>query len=110
MLKPYQEEHDLFREQVRKFAENELAPNVDEWERDECFPNWVFKKAGELGILGAHYPEELGGGQVGVTRVQGRGVDQPFLDQQFWADEQGVAGEGGWARIGGVAVAHGYEG
>lgn len=62
MPSPYQEEHDLFRQQVRAFAERELAPHVDEWERDELFPNWVFQKAGELGILGAHYPEDVGGG------------------------------------------------
>jgi citronellyl-CoA dehydrogenase len=62
MQSPYSEEHDMFRAQVRKFAENELSPHVDEWERDELFPNWVFKKAGELGILGAHYPEDVGGG------------------------------------------------
>ena len=46
---------------VRQFCERELAPHVDEWERDELFPNWVFKRAGELGIFGAHYPEEVGG-------------------------------------------------
>ena len=58
----FTEEHELFRKQVAAFAEKELAPHVDQWEEDELFPNWVFKKAGELGILGAHYPEELGGG------------------------------------------------
>ncbi|MGE0788214.1 MAG: acyl-CoA dehydrogenase family protein [Sandaracinaceae bacterium] len=62
MPNPYSEEHDLFRQQVRAFAEKELAPHADEWERDRNFPNWVFKKAGELGITGAHYPEDVGGG------------------------------------------------
>ncbi len=62
MPSPFQEEHKLFRKTVRQFAEKELAPHVDEWEKDELFPNWVFKRAGELGILGAHYPEEVGGG------------------------------------------------
>ena len=61
MANPYQEEHVLFRKTVRDFAEKELAPHVDEWERDELFPNWVFKRAGELGITGAHYPEQWGG-------------------------------------------------
>jgi citronellyl-CoA dehydrogenase len=61
MASPYTEEHDLFRKQVRTFCEKELAPNVAEWERDEMFPAWVFKRAGELGILGAHYPEDVGG-------------------------------------------------
>jgi len=62
MPSPFTEEHELFRKQVRAFAEKELAPHADEWERDELFPKWVFKKAGELGIHGAHYPEDVGGG------------------------------------------------
>ncbi|MCC6877483.1 MAG: acyl-CoA dehydrogenase family protein [Sandaracinaceae bacterium] len=62
MASPYTDEHDLFRKQVRSFAEKELLPHAEAWEKDEFFPNWVFKKAGELGILGAHYPEDVGGG------------------------------------------------
>lgn len=61
MWQPFTDEHTQFRKTVRTFAEKELAPNADEWERDEIFPNWVFKRAGELGILGAHFPEEHGG-------------------------------------------------
>jgi citronellyl-CoA dehydrogenase len=58
----FTEEHELFRKQVRSFVEKELAPNANQWEEDELFPNWVFKRAGELGIHGAHYAEEVGGG------------------------------------------------
>ena len=61
MATPFTEEHQAFRKTVRQFCEKELAPHTDEWEKDELFPNWVFKRAGELGILGAHYPEEVGG-------------------------------------------------
>jgi citronellyl-CoA dehydrogenase len=61
-FQPFHEEHQIFRKQVRGFAENELAPNVDQWEDEKIFPNSVFKRAGELGILGAHYPEDVGGG------------------------------------------------
>jgi len=61
MNKRFGEEHEAFRKTVRQFCEKEIAPHVDEWERDEMFPDWVFKKAGDLGILGAHYPEEVGG-------------------------------------------------
>jgi citronellyl-CoA dehydrogenase len=61
-FQPFKEEHQIFRQQVRTFVENELAPNVDQWEEDKLFPNSVFKRAGELGILGAHYPEDVGGG------------------------------------------------
>ncbi len=62
MWQPFGEEHQAFRKTVRAFAEKDLAPHVEEWERDELFPNSVFKRAGELGILGAHFPEEHGGG------------------------------------------------
>ena len=61
-FQPFKEEHQIFRQQVRTFVENELAPKVDEWEKEKLFPNSVFKRAGELGILGAHYPEDVGGG------------------------------------------------
>ena len=61
MPSPFREEHQAFRSTVRRFAEKELAPYADEWERSELFPNEVFKRAGELGIFGAHYPEEHGG-------------------------------------------------
>jgi citronellyl-CoA dehydrogenase len=61
MPSPYTEEHQAFRNTVRQFAERELAPHVQQWEKDECFPSWVFKRAGELGIFSAHYPEDVGG-------------------------------------------------
>ena len=61
-FQPFKEEHQIFRQQVRTFVENELAPKVDQWEEERLFPNSVFKRAGELGIIGAHYPEEVGGG------------------------------------------------
>ena len=53
MTSPFTIEHEQFRKTVRRFCEEELAPHAAEWERDELFPNWVFKRAGELGILGA---------------------------------------------------------
>ncbi len=62
MFRPFQEDHDQFRKTARAFAEKELAPYADEWEESGCFPNHVFKRAGELGILGAHFPEAHGGG------------------------------------------------
>jgi citronellyl-CoA dehydrogenase len=61
MWNPYREEHNQFRTTVKNFALKELLPYAEEWEKAETFPNEVFKRAGELGILGAHYPEEYGG-------------------------------------------------
>jgi citronellyl-CoA dehydrogenase len=62
MFSPFQEEHDQFRSMVRAFVEREIRPHVDQWEKDRLFPNELFRKAGELGILGAHFAEEHGGG------------------------------------------------
>jgi citronellyl-CoA dehydrogenase len=61
MSTPFREEHEHFRKTVRQFAEKELAPYADEWEKAEIFPNEVFKRAGELGLFSAHYPEDVGG-------------------------------------------------
>jgi citronellyl-CoA dehydrogenase len=58
----FSEQHEQFRKMVRNFAEKELLPHLEEWEKKEIFPaHEVFKRAGELGIFGAHYPEEKGG-------------------------------------------------
>lgn len=61
MWEPFTEEHEQFRKTVRRFAEEELAPNAEQWEREECFPDAVFQKAGELGFHGAHFPVDHGG-------------------------------------------------
>ena len=58
----FTEEHDMLRQSLREFVEKELAPHAEEWEEEGLFPNWVFKRMGELGYLGLHYPEEYGGG------------------------------------------------
>jgi citronellyl-CoA dehydrogenase len=58
---PFTSEHELFRKTVRDFAEKELLPHKEEWERERGFPREVFRKAGELGILGVCFPESVGG-------------------------------------------------
>ena len=54
--------HQLFRETVRRFVDQEINPYVDEWEEAEIFPaHDLFKKAGDLGLLGLSYPVEYSG-------------------------------------------------
>jgi alkylation response protein AidB-like acyl-CoA dehydrogenase len=53
-------EHDRLRESIRAFVTRELAPHADEWE-ETTFPDRVFTRMGELGLLGLSYPEEYGG-------------------------------------------------
>src|SRR5258708_26559236 len=57
----FREEHEIFRKTLRDYVAKELAPYVDEWEKAELFPREVFKRCGELGFFGAHYPEDVGG-------------------------------------------------
>jgi citronellyl-CoA dehydrogenase len=54
-------EHEEFRAAARAFVEAELAPHALEWEREGHFPDWVFKRMGDLGFLGVRYPVEYGG-------------------------------------------------
>ncbi|MFW5967098.1 MAG: acyl-CoA dehydrogenase family protein [Persicimonas sp.] len=67
----FTEEHEMFRKQVRNFAEKELAPNADEWEEERHFPDRIFKQMGDLGFLGARFPTEVGGvgGDIWHTAV-----------------------------------------
>ncbi|HEX9507922.1 MAG TPA: acyl-CoA dehydrogenase family protein [Myxococcales bacterium] len=61
MLSPFTEEHQAFRGTVRSFAEKELAPHALEWDRAGLFPADVFKRAGELGLLGINFDPSHGG-------------------------------------------------
>ncbi|HEX5752453.1 MAG TPA: acyl-CoA dehydrogenase family protein [Archangium sp.] len=56
------QEHRAIRQTVRKFVEQELNPHIDAWEAAEIFPaREVFRKLGELGLLGITKPAEFGG-------------------------------------------------
>jgi alkylation response protein AidB-like acyl-CoA dehydrogenase len=62
MLHPlFTPEHQEFRAFCRRFVESELAPHALDWEREGSFADWVFKRMGELGLLGLRYPPEYGG-------------------------------------------------
>jgi len=60
-LPPFGEEHEELRQTVSRFAQKEIAPNVDEWEAAREFPRELFTRCAELGFLGLKFPEELGG-------------------------------------------------
>src|SRR5919197_1996176 len=56
----FTDEHEALRESIRAFVVKELAPHAEEWE-ETTFPDWVFKRMGELGFLGLDKPEQYGG-------------------------------------------------
>jgi acyl-CoA dehydrogenase len=63
------EEHVALREQVRRFARDQIAPHADAWEEAEEFPLSLYKTAAEAGVLGIGYPEEVGGTGGDVTHM-----------------------------------------
>ena len=61
------EEVNLLREMVYQFAQNEIAPLAETIDRENEFPNHLWKKLGEQGLLGITVAEEFGGSQMGYT-------------------------------------------
>ena len=58
----FSQEHQELKRTVERFVDNELNPFVDEWEEAGIFPaHEVFRKLGELGLLGLTKPEAYGG-------------------------------------------------
>src|SRR5947207_13557113 len=55
------------RKSVRDFAEAEIGPHVLAWDENQTFPLEVIRKAGELGLMGAIFPEHLGGTGFGYV-------------------------------------------
>ena len=55
-------EHLALRDTVLKFVAAEINPHITEWEKADAFPaHELFKKMGNLGLLGVKYPEAFGG-------------------------------------------------
>ena len=55
------EDQLMIQQMVKDFAEKEIRPNVNLWDKEEIFPLDVMKKMGELGLLGIFIPQEYGG-------------------------------------------------
>ncbi len=63
----FSDEQVQLRKQVRQFAEAEIGPHVLEWDENQTFPLDVIKKCGELGFMGAIFPEDYGGSGLGYV-------------------------------------------
>ncbi len=61
----FTEDHKMISQMVKDFAEKEIRPNVGRWDEEQYFPKELFKKAGELGLMGVLVPEEYGGAGLG---------------------------------------------
>ncbi len=61
------EQHALLRRSVRDFAESEVRPHAQAWDKAERFPHEIVPKLAKMGLLGIRIPEEFGGAAMDTT-------------------------------------------
>ena len=57
----YTDSHEAFRNTMRRFVEQEIAPFADAWDEAGTFPRELYRKAADVGLLGLGFPAEFGG-------------------------------------------------
>jgi acyl-CoA dehydrogenase len=92
---PFTDEHEQFRESVRRFVRDKLAPHANEWEEARWFPNEVFGWLAEQGYIGLKFPPEYGGDGDPVA-------DAVFCEELAWCGSGGLAA--GIGAHGGIAL------
>ncbi len=65
----FDEEHEILRQQVRRFVEAEIVPIRQKLDETGEFPRELFRQMGELGYFALRYPEEIGGGDAGAIAL-----------------------------------------
>jgi citronellyl-CoA dehydrogenase len=63
-MDPFTSEQNMFRKTVKDFVEKEIKPHAEIWEETGDVPREIFKKLGELGIIGLRYDEQYGGSDL----------------------------------------------
>ena len=61
----YSEQQRMIQQMVLDFTKKEITPYFQKWDEEQVFPSELFKKAGELGLMGILVPEEYGGAALG---------------------------------------------
>jgi len=77
------EEQIQIRQTVKDFADSEIKPHLTEWDEAQKFPAEVVKKLGELGMLGAIFPEQYGGAGLSY-------VDYVNIIEELGAADSGI--------------------
>ncbi|MBF0100688.1 MAG: acyl-CoA dehydrogenase family protein, partial [Desulfobacterales bacterium] len=78
----FTKEQLMFKKEVIRFAKKEIVPRVQEHDLKGEFDFQSFRKLGEFGILGLHFPEEFGGGGADVvtTVLAGEALGEAGVD------------------------------
>ena len=72
----FDEDHDMFRESVRRFFKDRIEPYQSEWDQVGHVPREIWTEAGEMGLLGVNTSDEIGG------------IGGDFLSAMIVAEEQ----------------------
>jgi len=76
----YTPEQSQLRRAVREFSQAEIAPHVLEWDEGQISPRQVIKKSGDLGFMGAIFPEAYGGAGLGYIEYS------IIIEELSWVD------------------------
>ncbi|MCP5367505.1 MAG: acyl-CoA dehydrogenase family protein [Hyphomicrobiales bacterium] len=60
----FTQEHEMLRDQIRRFVAERVLPQGDAWERDGMTPREVLRDMGALGLFGIRYPQKYGGSEL----------------------------------------------
>ncbi len=63
----FSEEHNMLRDMVRKFVDQDVKPIAARIDKEKAIPDELLKKAADLGLMGIPFPEEYGGSDLGET-------------------------------------------
>jgi alkylation response protein AidB-like acyl-CoA dehydrogenase len=77
------EEQKQIREEVRKFAENEVKPVATEYDREEKYPHDVIDEAAKMGLTGSQIPVEYGGAGYST-------IENMLIAEELFAADPGV--------------------
>jgi acyl-CoA dehydrogenase len=94
-IPPFTAEHEEFRQSVRRFVRDKLAPHANDWEAARWFPNDVFGWLAGQGYIGLKFPEQYGGDGDVVA-------DAVFCEELAWCGSGGLAA--GIGAHGGIAL------
>ncbi|EMA49554.1 acyl-CoA dehydrogenase family protein [Halococcus thailandensis] len=77
------DEQKQIRDEVRRFAENEIAPIASEYDKAEKYPHDLIETAGEMGMLGATIPAEYGGAGYST-------LETAIISEELFAVDPGI--------------------
>ena len=80
----FDEEHEMFRDSVRSFMQNEIRPHSEHWEEQGIVDREAFLKAGEMGFLLMWADEKYGGAGVDDFRYE-----QILIEENAWHGDAG---------------------